>query len=56
MTTNEARSNLTNLKLFLDDVERKVLGLMDLIYEIENKICDIELENRGKITWQNQNK
>ena len=48
MTTNEARSNLTSLKLFLDDVERKVLNLMDLIYELEEKICNIEIEQIKK--------
>ncbi len=48
MTTNEARDNLTNLKLFLDEIENKVLSLMDLIYEVEDKICNIELEQMKK--------
>jgi len=42
MTTKEMRKNLTNLKLFLDDMERKILLVMQTIYELEDKICDIE--------------
>jgi hypothetical protein len=46
MTTNEARSNLKDLKLFLNELEGKVLYLMKVIYEVEDKICDIELTER----------
>ena len=48
MTTSEARSNLTNLKLYLDDIERTTLRVMDLIYQVEEKLCDIELQKQGK--------
>ncbi len=48
MTTNETRNNLTNLKLYLDDIERTTLRVMDLIYQVEEKLCDIELQKQGK--------
>ena len=48
MTTIEARNNLTNLKLYLDDIERTTLRVMDLIYQVEEKLCDIELQKQGK--------
>jgi hypothetical protein len=48
MTTIEAHNNLTNLKLYLDDIERTTLRVMDLIYQVEEKLCDIELQKQGK--------
>lgn len=48
MTTNEARISLTSLKLHLDDIEQTTLRVMDLIYQVESKLCDIELQKQGK--------
>jgi hypothetical protein len=48
MTSNEVRSTITDLKIFLDDIECKTLRLMDLIYQAEEKLCDIELKKIQK--------
>lgn len=48
MTTTDARNNLINLKLYLNDIERTTLRVMDLIYQVEEKLCDIELQKQGK--------
>jgi hypothetical protein len=48
MTMNETRNHLNHLKVFLDNVERKALRLMDLVYKLEEKICDIELNEMKK--------
>ncbi len=48
MTTNEVRNNLNHLRIFLEHVESKSLRLMDLIYKLEDKICDIELNELKK--------
>jgi hypothetical protein len=48
MTTNETRTHLNHLKAFLGHVENKALRLMDLVYKLEEKICDIELNESRK--------
>lgn len=48
MTTHEARTTLTDLKIFLDDIERQTLRLMDYIYQVEEKLCDMEMKKLNK--------
>jgi hypothetical protein len=48
MTHNELRRKLTDLKLFLDDLENRIQKLVGVIYELEDKICDAELQETFK--------
>lgn len=37
------RKTLVNLKLHIDEMEKKMLEALEKIYEVEDKLCDLEL-------------
>ncbi len=48
MTHTEMRRKLTDIKLFLDDMDNRIFKLVNAIYELEDKICDAELQETFK--------
>jgi len=45
MTMREMRSCLMEMKMFVDEMEIKMLDTLEKIYELENKLADYELQN-----------
>ena len=55
MNTNKLKSDLTTLKLLLDDLNEKSYLATNMIYSMEERIADIEesflMEPMEKIEW-----